>query len=169
VAALESSELAGAVSMSYSLLIHQGAPSRSRPAESIDKPSRNRTPPPPGTATAEVIKSTLCLINAMARLDLLALQNVLSSETMSLQFRHIAGQLLWLIVPFRNEYGMKRLLTELIIAIGNFAVGNKSNQVSFNTFNDNLQTILMLKNTNLYFLLGYYSVWSDTNCSSAVV
>jgi hypothetical protein len=142
LAALEASELAGAVSMAYSLLLHQGAPSRSRLGENssnhnlssqstVSPLKKSPPPPPPGPRTAEVIKSTYCLINAMARLDLVTLQNVLGSEAVSLQFRHIASQLLWLVVPYRNEYGMRRLLTELIIAIGNFTVGNKHNQVLF--------------------------------------
>lgn len=75
LAALEASELAGAVSMSYSLLLHQGAPSRPRAVDGINsKINTDDLPPPPGEKTAEIVKSTLCLINAMARLDLVALQ-----------------------------------------------------------------------------------------------
>jgi hypothetical protein len=69
LAALEASELAGAVSMSYSLLLHQGAPIRPRIAD-----GSALVPPPPSEITVEVVKSTLCLINAMARLDLIVLQ-----------------------------------------------------------------------------------------------
>lgn len=64
------------------------------------------------------------------------MQNVLASEAVSLQFRHIASQLLWQVVPHRHSPLMRRLLTELIISIGNFTVGNKHNQVkgSLNLF-----------------------------------
>lgn len=82
--ALESSELAGAVSMSYALLFHQGAPARPRQQqpgsqlEEIDKNASLTTsgaiPPPPGPLTVTIVKCALGLINAVASLDIHLLQ-----------------------------------------------------------------------------------------------
>lgn len=74
LAALESSELAGAVSMSYTLLLHQGAPTRPRLTPGIIESEVQPVPPPPGSRTSSIVRATLLLINAMARLDHEALQ-----------------------------------------------------------------------------------------------
>jgi len=74
LAALESSELAGAVSMSYTLLLHQGAPTRPRMTPGIAEQDIHTVPPPPGERTASIVRSTLLLINAVARVDHQALQ-----------------------------------------------------------------------------------------------
>ena len=74
LAALESSELGGAVSMSYTLLLHQGAPTRPRMAPGIIETGEQPVPPPPGERTSSIVRSTLLLINAMGRLDHQALQ-----------------------------------------------------------------------------------------------
>jgi len=60
--------------MSYSLLLYQGAPTRPRLRPSIDENENQPPPPPPGEKTASIVKSCLCLINAVSRLDLPALQ-----------------------------------------------------------------------------------------------
>ncbi|ODN01333.1 S phase cyclin A-associated protein in the endoplasmic reticulum, partial [Orchesella cincta] len=130
LAALESSELAGAVSMSYTLLLHQGAPTRPRMTPGIAETDIHTIPPPPGERTASIVRSTLLLINAVARVDHQALQNVLGSEAVSLQFRHIASQLLWQVVPHRSDPIARKLLNELLIAIAYFTVGNRHNQVT---------------------------------------
>jgi hypothetical protein len=138
LAALESSELAGSISMSYALLLYQGAPIRPRLTATDLEVVQNEEelfasaspPPPPGSRTASVLKSTLCLMNAVARLDISVLQSVLGSEAMSLQFRHIASQLLWQVVPHREDRAMWGLLQELFIALGNYTVNNVHNQVT---------------------------------------
>lgn len=143
MATLESSELAGSISMSYALLLYQGAPIRPRLIKTDGQSEEllsaihasnsvipSSPPPPPGSRTASVVKSTLCLVNAVARLDINALQNILGSEAMSLQFRHIASQLLWQVVPHREDRAMGGLLQELFIAIGHFTVNNLRNQMT---------------------------------------
>jgi hypothetical protein len=57
--------------MSYSLLLHQGAPTRPRVASTTrESPS----PQPPGLLSSCLVYSTFSLINAFAKLDLTGLQ-----------------------------------------------------------------------------------------------
>jgi hypothetical protein len=85
LAALESSELAGALAMSYALLLHQGAPTRPRQGPQLGDGDNEMSlstsftspaaiPPPPGPLTVTVVKCVLCLINALALLDIHLLQ-----------------------------------------------------------------------------------------------
>ncbi|XP_068081995.1 S phase cyclin A-associated protein in the endoplasmic reticulum [Anabrus simplex] len=115
VATLQVTELVGAVSMLYGMLLHQGAP------------PRGTASPPPAlpSHTVAVTAATIRLLNRVAELDLPMFQSVLGAEGISLQFRHIASYLLW-YCSYDKE---KELLHEVVRVVGFFAVRNPDNQM----------------------------------------
>jgi hypothetical protein len=115
VGTLQVTELVGAVSMLYGMLLHQGAP------------SRGSASPPPALPqhTIAVTIATIRLLNRVAELDLQMFQNVLGAEGISLQFRHIASYLLW-YCSYDKE---KELLHEVVRVVGFFTVRNQENQM----------------------------------------
>ncbi|PNF23179.1 hypothetical protein B7P43_G03654 [Cryptotermes secundus] len=114
IGTLQMTELVGAVSMLYGMLLHQGAP-----------PRGSASPPPAlPSHTIAVTIATIRLLNRVAELDLLMFQSVLGAEGISLQFRHIASYLLW-YCSYDKE---KELLHEVVRVVGFFAVRNQENQ-----------------------------------------
>lgn len=114
VAALRVTGFAGAcVSLLYSLLLHGGAP------------TRGETPPPPlSPGTRDVTCAALTLLNHVALLDVHALQAVLGDDAHALEFRHVAGYLLW----HSSHWPAPALLHELVLLVGLFAADNADNQ-----------------------------------------
>ncbi|XP_069682477.1 S phase cyclin A-associated protein in the endoplasmic reticulum isoform X2 [Periplaneta americana] len=115
VATLQVTELVGAVSMLYGMLLHQGAP------------PRGSASPPPALPphTIAVTIATIRLLSRVAELDLQMFQSVLGAEGISLQFRHIASYLLW----YCSHDKEKELLHEVVRVVGFFAVRNHDNQM----------------------------------------
>ena len=114
LAALQMTDLAGTVSMLYGILLHQGMPPRD-------------TPPPPKLPlhTLQVVETAAKLLHRMIRQCLTTVQDVLSQEGISLEFRHIASYLLW-YCQVQNE---DNLMHEVITLVGYFAARHADNQV----------------------------------------
>ncbi|GLG98734.1 Uncharacterized protein GBIM_05331, partial [Gryllus bimaculatus] len=115
-ATLQVTELVGAVSMLYGMLLQQGAPARGPGAS---------PPPPLPPHTVAVTAATIRLLGRVAELDLHMLQSVLGAEGISLQFRHIASYLLW----YCARGSERDLLHEVVRVVGFFAVRNPDNQL----------------------------------------
>ncbi|XP_063241085.1 S phase cyclin A-associated protein in the endoplasmic reticulum isoform X2 [Bacillus rossius redtenbacheri] len=115
-ATLQVTELVGAASMLYGVLLHQGAP------------DRGAVSPPPSLPphTVSVALATVRLLVRVAQLDLPMFQSVLGAEGISLQFRHIASYLLWYCCAHDDEMA---LLHEVIRVVGYFTVNNHDNQM----------------------------------------
>jgi len=75
------------MSMLYGILLRQGAPARGEGA-----------PPPPPLAShaLDATETAARLLLKLARQHTRLVQNVLGQEGVSLEFRHIAGYLIWL-------------------------------------------------------------------------
>uniref|UniRef100_A0A1B6E2L9 S phase cyclin A-associated protein in the endoplasmic reticulum N-terminal domain-containing protein n=1 Tax=Clastoptera arizonana TaxID=38151 RepID=A0A1B6E2L9_9HEMI len=115
VSTLKATELVGAVSMLYGMLLHQGSPQR----------DITTSPPALPSHTILVTKSTLNFLKAVALLDLKMFQSVLGAEGMSLELRHIASYLLW----YCSVADEKDLLHQVVEAVGYFAVNHYENQM----------------------------------------
>ncbi|XP_039275992.1 S phase cyclin A-associated protein in the endoplasmic reticulum [Nilaparvata lugens] len=113
VATLRATELMGAVSLLYGMLMHQGAPPPATP------------PPPLPTHTLAVAAATVKLLNTTAKMHLPMFQSVVESEGLSLQFRHIASYLLWYCTGQHQQI----LLHQLVPLIGYFAINHRDNQM----------------------------------------
>ncbi|XP_046404620.1 S phase cyclin A-associated protein in the endoplasmic reticulum isoform X2 [Ischnura elegans] len=138
VSTLQATEVVGAASMLYGMLLHQGAPARSShdaAASSTDASDEEggsgasplpASPVPPALPphTIAVTMATFRLFTRVAELDLRMFQNVLGAEGISLQFRHIASYLLW----YCSHHRERDLLHEVVRVVGFFAVGNHDNQ-----------------------------------------
>ncbi|CAH0390523.1 unnamed protein product [Bemisia tabaci] len=109
---LKDTELMGAVSLLYGMLLHQGAP---------------QTLP---SHTLTVATATMKFLATCAQLQLKLFQSVLGAEGISLQFRHIASYLLWYCSQNKNE---TELLHQVVELVGYFAVGNNDNQLMLQT------------------------------------
>ena len=83
--AYEVTDLVGTIEMLYGMLLHQGTPSR----------SGNCPPPKLPNLTLKVVKEVATLLHRIIRQHLLMVQDVLSQEGISLEFRHIVSYLLW--------------------------------------------------------------------------
>lgn len=81
----EVTDLAGSVELLYGMLLHQGTPSR----------SGNGAPPKLPSSTLKVVSSASRLLHRIIRQHLRMVQDVLSQEGISLEFRHIISYLLW--------------------------------------------------------------------------
>ncbi|KAK7501611.1 hypothetical protein BaRGS_00007042, partial [Batillaria attramentaria] len=109
----EVTDLVGIVSLLYGMLLHSGAPSRGDSA-----------PPELSAQTLAITISGLRMLNHMAVLDLSMLQRTLGEEGMSLEFRHIAGYLIW----YSSHHLCEDLLHEVILCVGYFTVFHPDNQ-----------------------------------------
>jgi len=105
---------AGTVELLYGMLLHQGTPSR----------SGNVIPPKLPSSTLNVVISSARLLHKIIRQHLLMVQNVLSQEGISLEFRHIISYLLW----YCQAYDEVELMHEAIILVGYFAANHSDNQ-----------------------------------------
>ncbi|GLV40641.1 short spindle 3 [Carabus blaptoides fortunei] len=132
---LHGTELVGVVSMLYGTLLPSGASPR----------CQEQQPPPPvqPEPCIKLATATFRLLRRVAELDLKKFQEVLGAEGISLQFRHIAGHVLWCCAsPPRAKTspagpggdgtqadGYQELLHEVIYVTGYFAVSNRDNQM----------------------------------------
>ena len=96
MSSLHWTELAGTVSMLYGMLLHQGRDTRGDSRDMTDR-GRNEDSPPPALPghTMAAVSATCTLIHRMVQCRLPMVQDVLGSEGISLEFRHIASYLLW--------------------------------------------------------------------------
>jgi len=76
--------------------------------------------------TLAVANASLHLLHRMVRQKLTMVQEVLSQECISLEFRHIASYLLW----YCQAHNETDLLHLTIILVGYFAAKNVDNQVN---------------------------------------
>ncbi|KAK3924984.1 S phase cyclin A-associated protein in the endoplasmic reticulum [Frankliniella fusca] len=123
-ATLRSTELVGAVSMLYGLLLQQGQGGASAPRAP-------GTPPPTLDApTACIARATIALLVRVAELDLAMFQSILGAEGISLQLRHITAHLLWVCAGQEQVLDQLRDLLHLVIRVlGYFVVRNHDNQL----------------------------------------
>ncbi|QQP52863.1 Uncharacterized protein FKW44_005141 [Caligus rogercresseyi] len=116
-ATLRHTDLVGLVSMLYGMLLHQ------------DRPPREEASDPHIKFPEHILKvafEAARLLHRMVRTDLEMVQDVLGSEGISLEFRHIASYLLWYCLAQEDQ---GRLLHEIIILVGYFGAGHKDNQL----------------------------------------
>ena len=91
----------------YGMLLHQGTPSR----------SGNTAPPKLPILTLNVVKEVATLLHRIIRQHLNMVQDVLSQEGISLEFRHIISYLLW----YCQAHEETELMHEAITLCGYFA------------------------------------------------
>lgn len=115
---LRVNQLCSTVSMLYGFLLHSGAPVR----------DENEPPKVPQSIILDIALETMRFLNYVALLDLNLVQELLGSEGLSLQIRHICSYLIW-YCNHHTEH--QQLLHEVIILVGNFVVLNSDNQVNF--------------------------------------
>ena len=118
--AFEVTDLAGTVELLYGMLLHQGAPARS---------SETPAPPKLPTTTVNVVAASADLLHRMVRQRLKMVQDVLSQEGISLEFRHIVSYLLWYCQQHQKADETKDLMHEVIILVGYFAARHVDNQL----------------------------------------
>jgi len=110
---LQWTELAGTVSLLYGMLLHQGRDT-----------ARESTPPPLPPHTLAVATETCTLLSRLVKQNLCMVQNVLASEGISLEFRHIASYLLW----YSQCHNETMLLNQVITLVGYFTANHADNQ-----------------------------------------
>ncbi|XP_065216012.1 S phase cyclin A-associated protein in the endoplasmic reticulum [Planococcus citri] len=116
MATLKATELVGAVSMLYAMLLHQDSMSNDNSTVSaVLRPD-----------VVNVIIATLKLFSKVAELNLKFFQNILGAEGISLQVRHIISYLLRYCA--QND-SCKDLLHQVIEFIGFFAIHHTDNQL----------------------------------------
>ncbi|XP_034246179.1 S phase cyclin A-associated protein in the endoplasmic reticulum [Thrips palmi] len=122
-ATLQSTELVGAVSMLYGLLLQQGGAPRAP-----DTPPPRLAPP-----TSCIASATIALLVQVAELDLDMLQSILGAEGISLQLRHISAHLLWVCgsqdAVDAGHPKLRDVLHRVIRVLGYFVARNHDNQV----------------------------------------
>ena len=105
--AFEVTDLVGTIELLYGMLLHQGTPSR----------SGNTAPPKLPLLTLKVVKEVATLLHRIIRQHLSMVQDVLSQEGISLEFRHIISYLLW----YCQAHEETELMHEAITLCGYFA------------------------------------------------
>lgn len=135
VTTLHGTELMGAVSMLYGTLLPPDAPPR----------VEGQPPPIMAPSCLSLATATFRFLHRIAELDLKRFQEALGAEGISLQFRHIASQLLWAcaapslpkpanaskeaLAAAHSTELHDALLHQVITVTGFFAVGNTDNQM----------------------------------------
>ena len=112
LSALQGTELGGTVSMLYGMLLHQGRDN-----------DRDTEPPELPQHTLDVSVEACTLLQRLVRDH--HVQNVLGSEGISLEFRHIASYLLYYCQHHSHQ---AQLLNLVITLVGYFTVNNPDNQ-----------------------------------------
>ena len=113
--AYEVTDLVGTIEMLYGMLLHQGTPSR----------SGNALPPKLPNLTLKVASEVTKLLHRIIRQHLNMVQDVLSQEGISLEFRHIISYLLW----YCQAHEETEVMHEAIILVGYFAAKHVDNQI----------------------------------------
>uniref|UniRef100_A0A4W3I6T7 S-phase cyclin A-associated protein in the ER n=1 Tax=Callorhinchus milii TaxID=7868 RepID=A0A4W3I6T7_CALMI len=116
IAALQSTELVGALNMLYCILLHGASADHNTSTfgEIYTQP------------TIHVAIQSLRFLNSFAFLDLPTFQAVCGAEGLSLAFRHIVSSLLW----YCSHHTCEDLLHEVIVCVGYFTVNHPDNQVT---------------------------------------
>ena len=112
LSALQGTELGGTVSMLYGMLLHQGRDN-----------DRDTEPPELPQHTLDVSVEACTLLQRLVRDH--HVQNVLGSEGISLEFRHIASYLLYYCQHHSHQ---AQLLNLVISLVGYFTANNPDNQ-----------------------------------------
>lgn len=142
----------GVVPLLYGILLHTQVFSRGHSTAVI--------PPEVAKHALSVAEISMSLLNHVALLDLSMLQATLGSEGLSLQLRHISSYLLWYCSHWK---GNQRLVHEVILLLGFFALNHPDNQVSnqeerereFAFLPDSLsQPFFLLSASSVYFYLS---------------
>ena len=111
LSALQGTELGGTVSMLYGMLLHQGRDH-----------ARDSLPPPLPQHTIDVSVEACTLLHRLVRDH--HVQNILGSEGISLEFRHIASYLLY----YCQHHNQSQLLNLVIVLCGYFTANHPDNQ-----------------------------------------
>ncbi|CAG0895681.1 unnamed protein product, partial [Cyprideis torosa] len=150
IGALRYTEFAGAVDLIYGMLLgHRTLPRRTKDSE----------PPPILQDALTAAYFLFKLLNSVGELDPKLLQDVLGSECLSLQYRHIVSFLLW----YHDKAGGE-CLKEVIKNVGYFCVQNPANQsiVQFGNQPCVLQQLCNLDDVRYYYELSYTQVLFPT-------
>jgi len=110
-------QIVGVVPLLYGILLHTQVFSRGHSTAVI--------PPEVTKHALSVAEISMFLLNHVALLDLSMLQATLGSEGLSLQLRHISSYLLWYCSHWK---GNQRLVHEVILLLGFFALNHPDNQ-----------------------------------------
>ncbi|XP_022657145.1 S phase cyclin A-associated protein in the endoplasmic reticulum-like isoform X2 [Varroa destructor] len=117
---LRRTDAMGVVALLYSTLLCQGATPRGKEDNGV-----------PARMPQRQVGITLAachLLTNLASAELSTFQEVLGREGVSLQIRHIASYLLWYCSHHVQEVEERKLLHQVLLLVGFFAVDNRDNQ-----------------------------------------
>ncbi|OQR66812.1 S phase cyclin A-associated protein in the endoplasmic reticulum-like [Tropilaelaps mercedesae] len=117
---LRRSDAMGVVALLYSTLLCQGATPRSK--------EDNGVPDRMAERQVGITLAACRLLTNLASAELSTFQEVLGREGVSLQIRHIASYLLWHCSHHVQQTEERKLLHQVLLLVGFFAVDNRDNQ-----------------------------------------